>query len=330
LLILQLENVNYPALKIHYNSLSEKIDKPVVTVGFFDGVHRGHQLLLNQLKCRAAEISGHSVVVTLWPHPRMVLGKANADFRFLTSLEEKLYLLEKSGIDHTIVLPFNQAFASLSAGEFISQVLVNSIGAKYLIMGYDNYFGHDRQGNYDIIRNLATPYNLEVEKFKEFASEDGKVSSSAIRHALAAGNTEKAANLLGRYYSLQGKVVMGNQIGRTIGFPTANIDLFEPLKLVPLEGVFAAMVHVGDRFYKSMLNIGYRPTLGEEKPKRTIEAHLFDFDGNLYDTTIMVNFVARLRNEQKFNGLDALKAQLKLDMDNARNILSNINCNELL
>ena len=317
-------------MKIHYDNISGNIENPVVTVGFFDGVHRGHQLLLNQLKCRAAEIGGHSVVVTLWPHPRMVLGKANADFRFLTSLDEKLCLLEKSGIDHAIVLTFNQQFASLSAGEFISQVLVNTIGARYLIMGYDNYFGHDRQGNFDVIRNLASPFNLEVEKFKEYASADGKVSSSAIRHALAAGNTEKAASLLGRCYFLQGKVVLGKQIGRTIGFPTANVELFEPLKLVPREGVFAAMVHVGDRFYPSMLNIGYRPTLTEEKPIRTIEAHLFDFDGDLYNQTIMVNFVARLRDEQKFNGLEALKAQLKLDMDNARNILSNINCNELL
>lgn len=317
-------------MKIHYDKISGIIENPVVTVGFFDGVHRGHQLLLNQLKCRAAEIGGQSVVVTLWPHPRMVLGKANADFRFLTSLDEKLCLLEKSGIDHAIVLTFNQQFASLSAGEFISQVLVNTIGARYLIMGYDNYFGHDRQGNFDVIRNLASPFNLEVEKFKEYASADGKVSSSAIRHALAAGNTEKAASLLGRCYFLQGKVVLGKQIGRTIGFPTANVELFEPLKLVPREGVFAAMVHVGDRFYPSMLNIGYRPTLAEEKPIRTIEAHLFDFDGDLYNQTIMVNFVARLRDEQKFNGLEALKAQLKLDMDNARNILSNINCNELL
>jgi riboflavin kinase/FMN adenylyltransferase len=325
-----LKKVNHPALKIHYDNISGNIENPVVTVGFFDGVHRGHQLLLNQLKCRAAEIGGQSVVVTLWPHPRMVLGKANADFRFLTSLDEKLCLLEKSGIDHAIVLTFNQQFASLSAGEFISQVLVNTIGARYLIMGYDNYFGHDRQGNFDVIRNLASPFNLEVEKFKEYASADGKVSSSAIRHALAAGNTEKAASLLGRCYFLQGKVVLGKQIGRTIGFPTANVELFEPLKLVPREGVFAAMVHVGDRFYPSMLNIGYRPTLAEEKPIRTIEAHLFDFDGDLYNQTIMVNFVARLRDEQKFNGLEALKAQLKLDMDNARNILSNINCNELL
>jgi riboflavin kinase/FMN adenylyltransferase len=325
-----LKKFNHPALKIHYDNISGNIENPVVTVGFFDGVHRGHQLLLNQLKCRAAEISGQSVVVTLWPHPRMVLGKANADFRFLTSLDEKLCLLEKSGIDHAIVLTFNQQFASLSAGEFISQVLVNTIGARYLIMGYDNYFGHDRQGNFDVIRNLASPFNLEVEKFKEYASADGKVSSSAIRHALAAGNTEKAASLLGRCYFLQGKVVLGKQIGRTIGFPTANVELFEPLKLVPREGVFATMVHVGDRFYPSMLNIGYRPTLAEEKPIRTIEAHLFDFDGDLYNQTIMVNFVARLRDEQKFNGLEALKAQLKLDMDNARNILSNINCNELL
>lgn len=309
-------------MKVHYNQLSEPINQPVVTVGFFDGVHLGHQALLNQLNCRAREIGGQSVVITLWPHPKVILGQPGSEFHFLTSLDEKLCLLEKAGVDHTLVINFDKNFASLSAKEFIHQVLVENIKTHYLIMGFDNYFGRDRQGDFNVISSIAADYDFKAEKFKELADETGKISSSAIRHALANGKIEKANAMLGGCYFMQGVIAKGKQLGRTIGFPTANLELLEPNKLVPLEGVYAITFKVDNQVYKGMLNIGYRPTLGETKPLRTIEANLFDFDGDLYDKKVMLNFVARIRAEQKFNGLDALKEQIRLDKIEAQRILS--------
>ena len=309
-------------MKVYYNYLSEKVNQPVVTVGFFDGVHLGHQALLNQLKCRANEIGGESIVITLWPHPKVIIGASDAEFRFLTSLEEKLSLLEKAGIDHALVINFDKDFASLSAKEFIQQVLVDDIHTQYLLMGFDNYFGRDRQGDFNVIKTIANDLGFKAEKFKELADETGKISSSAIRHALANGKIEKANMMLGFNYFMQGTVEKGKQLGRTIGFPTANIKLFEPQKLVPLEGVYAITFEVENMLLKGMLNIGFRPTLGETKPLRTIEANLFDFDGDLYDKKVMLNFAARIRAEQKFNGLDALKEQIRLDKLEAQRILS--------
>lgn len=300
----------------------DSINQPVVTVGFFDGVHLGHQALLNQLKCRANEIGGESVVITLWPHPKVIVGQPGAEFRFLTSLEEKLCLLEKAGIDHTLVINFDKQFASLSAKEFIDKIIVNNIHAHYLLMGFDNFFGRDRQGDFNVIQNIAIELGFKAEKFKELADETGKISSSAIRHALANAKIDKANKMLGFNYFMQGKVVKGKQLGRTIGFPTANIELEEPNKLVPLEGVYAITINVNQRQFNGMLNIGYRPTLQENKPLRTIEANIFNFDEDIYDKKVMLNFVARIRDEKKFNGLDALKEQISLDKAEAIRILT--------
>lgn len=309
-------------MKIHYEHPLIPIQNPVVTVGFFDGVHNGHRALLNVVKKEAAAINGESVVVTLWPHPRMVLGGNTSDLQFLNTLDEKLHLLRETGINHVLVLSFNRDFALQSACDFVKNVLHTKLNARKFVLGYNNYIGHEREGNYERITSCCKPLGIDVVQYTEEKISESPVSSTIIRNYLNNGRVNVASCLLGYDYFIAGQVVKGNQLGRTIGFPTANIQPSDEHKLIPLEGVYAVTALIDGHLHKGMMNIGYRPTLNDLNPQKTAEVHLFNYNAELYGTKIMVNFIARLRDEQKFDNLEALQHQLEQDKIQALSILN--------
>lgn len=279
-----------------------EVDRPAVTTGFFDGVHLGHRLVIDTLVSEARSRGEEAIVVTFWPHPRAVLQQDARDFRLLSSLEEKKEMLLSMGVDRVEVLPFTREFASLTAGEYL-QLLSERFGAGLVVMGYDNRIGSDKLTAGKI--NTAAPEIVVAQ------CTDSGISSTQIRKALEAGDIELANGMLGYKYGLHGVVVAGNRNGRTIGFPTANIRLYEPLKLVPARGVYAVDVQVLGKEYRGMCNIGVRPTVGGGSP--TIETHILDFDEDIYGLPLKLHFIRRIRDERKFPSLEALREQLILD-----------------
>ena len=298
----------------------------VVTTGFFDGVHLGHRHVLETVVSAARERGEEAIVVTFWPHPRTVLQQDAREFRLLTSLEEKKALLAAAGIDRVEVLPFTRQFASLKAEEYL-QLLRDRFGASLVVMGYDNRIGSDRKMASEISGESFPSAPLEiifcdVSQKTSFQlrpsfvaqrtdSPSTAISSSIIRIALAGGDVASANEMLGYAYGLYGVVVAGNRMGRTIGFPTANMQLYEPLKLVPGNGVYAVEVEVMGRKYLGMTNIGKRPTVGGTT--RTIETHILDFSEDIYGLPMRIRFLRRIRDERKFPSLEALRAQLLED-----------------
>jgi riboflavin kinase/FMN adenylyltransferase len=297
----------------------QPLPNAVVTSGTFDGVHRGHQTILARLTEIARSSQGESVLITYWPHPRTVLSNDSMDLKLLTTLDEKIDLLEQAGVDHLIVIPFTRAFSELSSAEYIQQVLIDKIGTRKLVIGYDHRFGRDREGGFDYIQAHQNEYGFDVEEIPRQDIEAVGVSSSRIRSALEAGNIDTANRLLGRPYSLSGTVVKGRQLGRTIGFPTANLQVDDPVKLIPANGVYAVDVLYAGQKFSGMLNIGYRPTVAGTH--QTIETYIFDFDKDIYGEHLTLHFRAFLRPEQKFDGLSALVNQLKQDETAARKLL---------
>lgn len=298
---------------IHTDLNNFNILNPVLTIGVFDGVHLGHKKVLERLKEIAKDKNGESVVLTLWPHPRIVLNKDVETLRLLNNIEEKKYLLSKTGVDHLIVLPFTQEFSELSACEFIEEYLVKKINVKHLVVGYNHQFGKDRKAGYDFLKTCAEKFGFTIEKLDARLVDNDTVSSTKIREFLTSGHLKIANNYLGYEYFISGNVVEGNQIGRKIGFPTANIKIPEPYKQVPRDGVYAVRVNFNGDFYHGMLNIGSRPTIEPVPRLKNIEVHILDFDRKIYNQTITVSFVKRIREEKKFNGLDELQAQLHKD-----------------
>lgn len=288
----------------------------VVTTGFFDGVHLGHRHVLETVVSSARERGEEAIVVTLWPHPRTVLQQDARDFRLLTSVEEKKALLKELGIDRVEVIPFTKEFARLRADEYL-RFLRKSFGATMVVMGYDNRVGSD-QLTADACAQLPEFAHridfsvLSCAPLPDYAHGEA-VSSTQIRKAIEEGDVERANKMLGYDYPLHGVVVSGNKLGRTIGFPTANMQLYEPLKLLPKDGVYAVEVEIQgqDRNYKGMCNIGVRPTV--DGKARTIETHILDFDEDIYGLPIRIKFKKRIRDEIKFESLDALRQQLALD-----------------
>ncbi|MCK8493395.1 MULTISPECIES: bifunctional riboflavin kinase/FAD synthetase [Spirosoma] len=292
----------------------------VVTSGTFDGVHRGHQTILARLTEVAQNSDGESVLITYWPHPRTVVSNDSQDLKLLTTLDEKIELIEQAGVDHLVVIPFTRSFSELTSEQYIRQILIEKIGTKKLVIGYDHRFGRDREGGFDYIRAHQSEYGFEVEEIPRQDVEAVGVSSSKIRAALQEGNVHTANLFLGRQYSLTGTIIKGQQLGRTIGFPTANLQVDDPVKLVPANGVYAVDVLHDEQVHGGMLNIGFRPTVAGTH--QTIETYIFDFDKDIYGEHMTLRFREFLRPEQKFDGLPALVAQLKKDEQTARALLT--------
>jgi riboflavin kinase/FMN adenylyltransferase len=291
----------------------------VVTSGTFDGVHLGHQKILLRLKDIALKKNGETVLITFWPHPRMVVNSEKKTLRLLSTFEEKVSLLEKFGVDHLVIIPFTEAFSQLSSQEFIQTVLVDQIHTQCLVIGYDHKFGKNREGSFEYLKTHAADFGFEVEEISREDVDDSGVSSTKIRKALEQGDVKTAARYLGRPYELDGKVVKGQQLGRSIGFPTANIQVESEFKLLPKDGVYAVMVVLEQDQYRAMLNIGNRPTVqGNEK---TVEAHLLGFEGDLYGKQLQVLFIDFIREQQDFGSLEALRQQLVLDKNNVNLLL---------
>lgn len=291
----------------------------VVTVGTFDGVHSGHMEIFHKMVRDAAGIAGETVVITFHPHPRLVIHPDSKFLKFINTQEKKYELIAEAGIDHLIVIPFTREFSHLSSAEFVRRYLVEKVGVKKLIVGYDHHFGKDRMGGYNDLKGQGKIHGFEVEEVPAKTIEGIPVSSTKIRNALNEGDVRLANLLLGYDYSITGTVVYGNRIGRTIGFPTANIELKDEYKLISKVGVYACRVDWQGTVYKGMGNIGYRPTI--EKGDLTIEVHLFDFDREIYGDTITIFFVERIRDEIKFENLSALRQQLVMDMAKTLEIL---------
>lgn len=309
-------------MRVYYNlNAFTPLKNAVVTTGTFDGVHLGHQTILNRLTETARLNKGESVLLTFWPHPRIVLNK-DTDIKLLQSLEEKISALETMGLDHLIIHPFDLEFAKTSSMEFIRDILKEKIGATQLVIGYDHHFGRNREGSFKHLKASSQKYGFGVEEIPAQDVDNIHVSSTKIRKALSIGDIETANTYLSRPFSIIGQVIHGEKIGRSIGFPTANISINESYKLIPLNGVYAVDVHLENDItvYKGMLNIGFKPTLDDGKQNLSIEVHIIDFDGDIYDSKIKVDFKVRIRDEKQFSSLDDLKDQLKEDYIQSKNL----------
>ncbi|UKJ07037.1 bifunctional riboflavin kinase/FAD synthetase [Solitalea lacus] len=304
-----------------YRSLDEfkALERPVVTLGTFDGVHFGHRKIIQRLLEVAKSINGETVVLTFFPHPRMILHPEANHPKMINTLDEKIDLLKKAGVQHLIIIPFTRDFSNLNSSEFIEDILVKKIGTKKLVIGYDHRFGKDREGSFEHLKMYGPQYGFEVEEIPEQDVNDVAVSSTKIREALLKGNVKVADQFLGYNFILSGKVVKGDQIGRTLGFPTANLFVEESYKLIPADGIYAVNVHIEDDVFGGMLYIGNRPTINGMT--HNIEVNIFNFDQDIYNQTITLEFIDYLRGDEKFDGLKELTAQLKQDEVNARKIL---------
>ncbi len=297
-----------------YHSVNEfiPVENAVVTIGTFDGVHLGHRKLIEKVREIADSIDGETVVLTFFPHPRMVIYPNEHGLELLNTINEKKQLLEAAGVDHLIIHPFDREFSELSSAEFIREVIVNKLKTKKLVIGYDHHFGKKREGNFDDLVRLAPRYGFEVEKIEEEDVNDIAVSSTQVRNALKSGDVETAQSYLGRPYTLTGKIVHGNKIGRTIGFPTANLKISEDYKLIPAEGVYIVTVQIGKKSYFGMLNIGRRPTI-EQNGRLSVEVYILDFSRDIYGEELTLHLLKWVRADQKFSGMDDLKLQIEKD-----------------
>ncbi|MEI7525701.1 MAG: bifunctional riboflavin kinase/FAD synthetase [Mariniphaga sp.] len=309
-------------MQIHYNLEKFKAVKPVVTIGTFDGVHLGHCEVISELKQLSALSGGESVVFTFEPHPRIIIAPQEDSLRLLSTKNEKILLMKKIGIDHLVIYPFTEAFSRLSYDEFVENILVKEMNISSLVVGYDHRFGQGRKGDFNSLEALSQSLGFKVEQLSQLVVDNKVVSSTKIRSALAEGNVSKANHFLGYRYPLSGKVVEGNRLGQTIGFPTANIDTHDRHKLVPCDGVYAVLVETGRKLFKGMLNIGMRPTVNENADHKTIEVNIFDFNEDIYNSDITVFFIEKIRDEKKFDGIEQLKDQLGKDRVKSLEILS--------
>lgn len=298
----------------------KKNGNAIVTSGTFDGVHVGHQKILDSLREMANQQGGETVLITYWPHPRLVLDPSESNIKLLTTFEEKARVLERYGLDHLVKINFTREFSNQSSEEFIQKILVKGLGTKTLIIGYDHKFGKNREGSFASLMANSSKYGFEVIEISRQDIENVAVSSTRIRKALAAGDIHISNQYLGWEYCLNGTVVDGDKRGRQIGFPTANLEIDSELKLIPANGIYAVRVIYDGKSYKGMLNIGVRPTV--DGTTQTIEVNLFDFDKQIYGETLRVQLVRRIRFEKKFDSLESLRLQLIDDKKMAEKILS--------
>ena len=300
------------------NYISPKF--PVITTGTFDGVHQGHMKILERIKVLAKENDGETVVVSFDPHPRVVV-QPDVDIKLIQTINEKIKQLEKAGIDHFVIIPFTKDFSRKTSFEFVRDILVNSLNAKLLVIGYDHQFGRNREGSVKELEEYADTYGFEIEQIKAKTFDAINISSTKIRAALKIGDFETANTFLGYEFLLTGKVVHGAKIGNSIGFPTANIDVENRFKIIPANGVYVVDVLINDEVYGGMLNIGLKPTVSSLNEK-SIEVHVFDFNRDIYGESIQVCFKHRIRSEQKFSSVEELKKQLAQDKCESIDFLS--------
>lgn len=291
---------------------------PVVTIGSFDGVHHGHKVILSEVVKAAKAVAGESILITFEPHPRKII-HPEQPLGLLTSPEQKIALMEAEGIDHIVVAPFTRDFSMLSATEYVADFLLKNFNPHTIIIGYDHHFGHSREGDIHLLRQL-TPPEVMIREIPAQLIEDAAVSSTKIRNALLQGNVQEAAEMLERPYSFDALVVHGEKIGRTIGYPTANLQPSYPDILMPGIGIYAVRVGWRGRLYKGMMSIGYRPTVTDER-HITCEVNILDFNEDLYGQTLNVHFEQYIRGEEKFASLEALKEQIAKDEDSTRRVL---------
>jgi len=307
-------------LKI-YRDLSEYTSskKSFVTIGTFDGVHYGHQKVIQKLINSAKKNNATSVLLTFFPHPRMVLQK-DLSIKLINTIDERIVLLEKMGLDVLIIQPFTNKFSEYSALDFVKNILINKLNIAKLFIGYDHHFGKNREGNFEQLQAFGNTFNFEVQEISQKDINNNTVSSTKIREAIENGDIEKANSYLGYCFMLTGEVVKGKNLGEKIGFPTANIHIKEPYKLIPKTGAYIVKSTINNKTVFGMMNIGFRPTVSGKN--QTVEIHFFDFNGNLYGKDIQVEVLSFLRNEQKFDSVEALKQQLKLDKEKSLKIIS--------
>ncbi len=305
-----------------YRSIQDlpKIKNAIVTQGTFDGVHAAHKVIINRLKELAIQNEGETVVITFDPHPRLVLFPDDQSLKLLHTLDEKIDALDKSGIDHLVIIPFTKEFSKLTSLQFIRDIIVNQIGTKILVIGYNHRFGNNREGSFEHLKKYSPLYGFDIVEISEQEVDEVAVSSTRIRKALLSGDIITANKYLGKKYALQGTVLHGKKLGRTIGFPTANIHVSDKNKLIPNDGVYAVYVIVNNKKYRGMLNSGYRPTV--DGVNYSIEVHLFDFNEDIYNQFITIEYVDKLRDEIKFMNLDSLRNQLEKDKLRATQILA--------
>ena len=296
----------YKGLETEFNCKN-----PVVTIGTFDGLHIGHQKIIERVREEAQKINGESVLLTFYPHPRSVI-ESERPISLLQAHEDKLVELEALGLQHLIILPFTSELSTMSAYNFIKDILVAHINLKKIVLGYDHHFGNNREGNIEFLNKHAQSMGFDVIEIPAKEIDEIKISSTKIREAIRNGEIEKASKFLGKPYEITGTVIKGNQLGRTIGYPTANINPIESLQLLPKIGVYAVKIKVLHQIYFGMLNIGLRPTV-EENGQMKLEVHIFDFSEHLYGEKIQVHLYERIRNEQNFASIEALKAQIEED-----------------
>ena len=300
---------------IVYNDIEQLPDfrNAVITVGTFDGVHTGHQQIIHLMTEEAAEINGETVIITFHPHPRKIISTGQTPLFLLNTLEEKISLLGKYGIDYLVVIPFTEAFSNLTADQYIRDFLVKTFHPNKIIIGHDHHFGKDRAGNYLLLEEKAHELKYKVKEIPEYMVHNNTISSTKIRTALQQGDIETANAYLGYDYFFNGTVMEGNKLGRTIGYPTANLGTTDENKLIPGNGVYAVTVKLSppDNIFQGMMNIGIRPTV--DGSNRVIEVNIFDFDKDIYGRILTITIMKYLRNEQKFEGLEGLKVQLAMD-----------------
>lgn len=305
-----------------YNNFNDYIKTPntIVTIGTFDGVHLGHQAILKDMVRTAKEIGGETVVITFYPHPRQVINIDSSNLRFINTQEEKLKHLEDIGIDNVIVVNFTKEFSRISSETFISDYIVKNIAPVKMIIGYDHHFGKNRMGDFNLLYDMKKKYGFDLQRVAAQDVENIAVSSTKIRHSLKQGDIEHANVLLGYMFSYIGKVISGNMIGREIGYRTANLDINRVYRLIEMPGVYATYVDYEGKVYKSMTYIGKKPTVNNDDIEN-IEVHIFDFNEDIYDKEIKVRFVSKIRDERKFENLDALRKQIELDELKIKEIL---------
>lgn len=297
------------------------INNPVLTIGTYDGVHLGHKMILNRIQDIADSIDGESVMLTFVPHPRLVLYPHNPLF-LISTLEEKLSLLSRLGLDHVVIMPFTKEFSSITAEDYIEKVLVDNIHPSYIVVGYDHRFGRERKGDMQMLQQYSEKYHYKVEEIPAQTIDDISVSSTKVRQAVMEGNIKEANILLAHPYSISGTVVHGDKLGRTIGFPTANISVSKH-KLIPALGVYACIVEIRERKYMGALSISYRPTVTASRDLR-IEVYILDFDGDIYDQEINLILYEKIREDKKFDSLAIMTAAIDDDVMKVRQILTSM------